>query len=217
MTITVLKKPKKGPFLFCPCSCHILNLVLIDTFKNNSKWNNYLGTLRDIGKNYNKAERNQLERHFCPEHVATRWVNDVDVAYFLYMHKEIAIMRIPDRKEFIDSYLHDILVILLPFRSAIQILEGDFSMLADIYPIFEEVYGYYDLHKPLLKNSASVEIVDHIIFYIKQRVSKKLNGHLLLLAYSLTPAGRREIRQTMQKGTFVEDNFQVTKEYALSF
>lgn len=38
---------------------------------------------------YNKVERNLLEKHFCPEHVVTRFAKVVDISNFLFTKKLI--------------------------------------------------------------------------------------------------------------------------------
>ena len=205
---------------FVPCACHLLNLVLINTYKECNIYFSYVHTIRKIGKKYNKIERSLKIRHFCPEHIETRWVSDLDIAYFLYINYNRVIERMTKENqiEFLKSgKLKDFILLLAPFRAGIQNLEGNRSKIGDIYPIVLKIIEFYDDHANLLQHEDSVTILNALVNNIRKRFNSTKIGHILQLSYSLTPVGRNEIRGQMDIHTYEPDNFENRVEYKFTF
>ena len=195
-------------------------MVLIDVYKNNQLFCKWVGFIRDLGKRYNEFERIQKTRHYCPEHVPTRWVNDLDIAFFLYKHKNDALTRAGNEKhrEFITSgKLQDMVVILLPFRASLQTLESSKCKISDIYQTISNMISYYDAHDSVLVNCDSHSIIETIQTCLKFRVSSKKEFEIIQLAYTLTPAGRTEIRENLKEGSYQKDTFNIYIENSLNF
>lgn len=205
---------------FIPCSCHLLNLIIQDVYKNNDKFCAMINHVRSIGVLYNKYAKQKLLNSFSPEHVPTRWVNDLDIAFFLYKKSKILHEIFNDNDEilyFIDNELRDLVLLLIPFRSALQMLEGNNSKIGDIYPVLEEFKLFYQDHLPLFQNEYSQIICRNFVENIDIRFNRTNIGHILQLAFILTPHGRNHIRTTLRDGTYVNDVRQVDYSFNMKF
>lgn len=207
-SIILENKTNIGHFLvFNSCACHVINLILTDCYKNNQSWRRQINNLRNIGKNYNKQIRSAETRCFCPEHCPTRWVNDIDIAYFLFSKRDIIKNMFNDVSNFIDADLIDILIVLIPFRSAIQMLEGDLVSVSLTFPVFQDIINYFNVHSELVLNENTKDLIQSFINIIKDRKGKTMNGRLIELSYVLTPKGRLFVRSHLQNDTYEKDEF----------
>lgn len=82
--IITMQLQKSNYIIWCPCSCHVINLILQDSYKKSRYFRNNIDQLRRIGKRYNAMPRSpNVIRKTCPMHIPTRWVIDLDIAVFL--------------------------------------------------------------------------------------------------------------------------------------
>ena len=60
-------------------------------------------------------------------------------------------------------------------------------------------------------------IAQDFVDSIDSRIQKTSNGHLLQLAYALTPVGRNSIRKGLKEGTYIKDNIEFDIAVNLKF
>ena len=205
---------------FVPCICHLFNLALIDLYNNNEIFHSDINFLRNISKEFNKISRRNNLGILAPEHIPTRWINDIDITYILYIKADILKENFQNQIEvldFIDKKIPDIMLILLPIRSALQMLEGNSSKICEIIPIVSEIKNFYFDHHDLFIDENYNIIAQDFVNFIESRIQKTSNGHLLQLAYALTPVGRNFIRKSLKEGTYIKDNIEFDIAVNLKF
>ena len=205
---------------FIPCSYHLINLVIHDVFNESNEFRSMIDQVRNLSVLFNKFAKQQILNFYAPEHVPTRWVNDLDIAFFIYNKLDLFHQIFKENLEilgFIDNDLQDLVLLLIPLRSALQMLEGNFSKIGDILPILKQVKLFYDDHKFLLKKESSEHICEIIANIIDRRFSHTNVGHTIQLSYVVTPHGRHFLRTSLKEGTYAKDLMEEDLDISLSY
>ena len=216
--------PKLTSIFWISCSVHTLALALNDAGKQ-CLYGEIIDHLRDTATFLrNKNVINMLGIK-CPIWAPTRWTGMFDISFWILQNNEKIVETISaslksERAYDIPDYIIDgfteaaviVFTILLPFNHAIHILESDRMPAAYTIPVVFEAISQMKSNCSIL--NISEEIVDCISENIIKRINFTQTGRILGLLYTLTPWGRKEIRESGQFEITGTDSIKLEKPFS---
>lgn len=201
-----------------PCSCHCLNLAIID----------YLNSLKDpiecietFVQIFQSKTISSILKISCPKRCCTRWSNIYDICSWIVIHYEeiedffsneanLKLSVFPKFKSQMKKCIKAIrkwapllTILLLPFKILSEKLEGD-SITAGY------TYGYSHsaivLLEQIVSNTEYETMAQNLISCVLKRLDFSKSGTLSRLLFHLTPKGRKIFIKVNEKGRSIEEN-----------
>ena len=206
--------------LWISCSCHTLALGLSDA----SKQSTYGDISRHVGQVAEFLRKKNITNLIgirCPMTCPTRWTGLYDVSKWVLQNIDVissSIIASLEKDTAYDFPLHIIngifidvpllFCLLQPFAIATHMLEADHMAAANTIPIIHQAIERCKSNSSLL--STDEKMVEKIISCVENRIYNSQSGKILEFLYSLTPAGRSELRSV--EGLVIYGNDDVTVE-----
>ena len=198
--------PKLSSLIWISCSVHTLALSLNDAAKE-CAYGRLVDHLRSTATFLRSKNIVNVLGVKCPLWAPTRWTGMFDIAFWLLRNNEKifsvleASLTHETAYDFPDFIIDGMTIaaatafcVLLPFYHATHILEADNIPAAYTIPVinsaleqFKSICSHFDIID---------EICDVISACVTKRLSFSQSGRILHFLYSLTPLGRREIRES---------------------
>ena len=179
------------------CLCHRINNSYKAAYGNNIELKVVVDNLRDL---CNKCRSNPEDvLSLCPSVQLTRWVIDYDICTFIINHHQ----RILKFEQFDIEEIRALHKVLSVLKSLTNIFESSKTPHFKAFRILENAFTALDELKEEIPYSEQIE--EQLVRY----TLKSKDAGLWMLSYILTPKGRADFSQRINKSTFPgNQNFQ---------
>jgi hypothetical protein len=192
------------PIIHVRCFAHMANLILSDTRKTKGgNFNLVFDILSEIQKELRSDSFKFIAGKRCPRFIETRWLYMVDSLTFILQHR-VQVRRFlasgDNESNFRDIPLElfQLYAILAPFRCFVNAVESRQCSLAYIVPLARGLLNALRNVREILRTDLARTILRDMCIRLQVRLSVN-NVVEAIAAYSLTPAGRAELRES-EKG-----------------
>ena len=198
--------PQLSSIIWISCSVHILALALNDAAKE-CTYNELIDHIREAAKFLRLKNIVNLLGVKCPLWAPTRWTGMFDIAFWMLKNNSKIISAITasltseKAYDFSDFIIDGVTTaasiafcILLPFYHATHILEADDIPAAYTIPVVESALMH--MKEICSRIDVSEEIVKTITKCTERCLKLSQSGRILQLLYSLTPYGRKNLRES---------------------
>jgi hypothetical protein len=189
-----------APIIHVKCFAHLANLVLSDTKKaRQGNFNRVFDKLTEIQNELRTIEFKLCAGKRCPKFVETRWFYMVDVLAFILQYRVKIREFLSSRNN--QSSLSDIPqevfelhAILCPFSCFVNAVEARKCSIAYIIPLVRGLFSALGDVREILRTDTARTILRDMTIRLLARLSLN-NVDEAIAAYTLTPAGRAELRE----------------------
>ena len=198
--------PQLSSIIWISCSVHTLALALNDAAKE-CTYSELIDHIREAAKFLRLKNIVNLLGVKCPLWAPTRWTGMFDIAFWMLKNNSkiisaiTASLTLEKAYDFSDFIIDGVTTaasiafcILLPFYHATHILEADDIPAAYTIPVVESALMH--MKEICSRIDVSEEIVKAITKCTERRLKLSQSGRILQLLYSLTPYGRKNLRES---------------------
>jgi hypothetical protein len=185
-----------SPVIHIRCFAHMTNLVLQNSLSM-PHFSRVMTILEEVQSLLRSPSASAAIGRRCPRFVRTRWFYMVETLGFIVRHIDAITCYLTAHESGYDGVpteLFELYAILLPFSCFLRAIETRNCSLSMVVPLARQVLAALFHIRPLLRTSASVEILRDMQIRFLARLT--VNNHEEVLAsYALGLAGRAEIRK----------------------
>ena len=180
--------------LFSPCVCHKINNIIKQFYNVDAEYKSIIDNCRLLSRELRRTANIPLFETKCPSFCKTRWLSDYPIVS--YIIKNIGkIEEIARTRNIQEPSLHliDIEYVMGYLYKLITQLEANTASISVVYPLLSE----FSSNIQNLTNERST-IAVRMSKYLQEAVMKNIiyQYPIFSLAFSLTPKGRHEIRDS---------------------
>lgn len=197
--------PSLASIIWISCSVHTLALALNDS-AGQCAYGKLIEHLRSSAKFFRNKNIVNLFGIKCPMWAPTRWTGMFDIAFWMLKNNDKITSVIEESLtneaayDFPDFVIEGFtsaaavtFTVLLPFYHATHILEADNIPAAYTPPVISEAVK--QMRANCESTNINSSICECIASCIENRLKLSQSGRILQLLYSLTPWGRKELRE----------------------
>jgi len=212
-------EPEKCAVLYVPCSCHVLNLALVDLRKHDHLYDLIMKTLDALIVFLRKSEiTNQLGCR-APEIPKTRWVYAYDAAMWITKHvRQInavltsdavsmktkkCLLEDEDIRQCLDGvpqHIIELPTLLEPVKKLMLTLEADRTPLSAVFPLIHSTLGALKTIEAKKTIEYLLPVIEPLHHAVEHRFHDTAKWDLIVTSYALTHPGRRHLRKIGNEG-----------------